>query len=834
MTNISPPISTNNSNSVSLKPKGASKDLLYYYSLLLNNWYLLVLGLMVAAGLYFVKMRYTKPVYRVAGSVMIEDLNQKTVTNDVITEKLGFTKEVSNVEDRIRLLSSTELMERVVDSLRLNVAYVQEGHIIRNELFNQSPLRLQYWNTEGVEKSFQLKILHHDSANFKLFKSESETEIIKYGSPFSFGKRELILRKIGALSGQYPINIVVNDAYNVAQNFSSRLDITQAGRSNVLNMALLDEVPDRAVAIINRLVREYEAFNVEGNNESGRRTLRFIDERLDYVTKELYNVEKNEEDFKQDRNLPILIPEMTKNYLDKTNAVDMKIEGFDNRLAFVNNIERIITAPSTSYQALPFSTEILSSGPLTGLIQRYNDLIAKRNGMLESAKEGNPILASFDEQLRDLKDNILITVQTIKQEVNEQKERARQQLIPLESQINTMPTNQRELTKIMREKGVKETLFLFLLQKREETALTVAAQTAHSRLLERATNRGIVSPQPVQLALFCLFMGLGLPIMFLYLKDLLNNKVYHRAEIDKHLDLPFVGFIPHVRGQKNKLIINDSHSILAESFRLIRSNLQITAADNQKNRTILITSTISSEGKSFIAANLALTLALTGKKVIIVGLDLRKPQISTYLTGQRAKKGISNFLKREAELEEVIESLPACPNLDYIDCGPIPRNPSELMMTEQMKTLFSTLQERYDFIVVDGAPIGIVADSFLLKDYVGQTLVVLRYGYSTTAHLKFMNEVHTQNKLPNMNTLLNDLRSERGNSYNYGYYMSTYYQEKEGIWTRFKKMFKRRPRTREVDKQPQGANTNGQLPRRQPKHNAVSNGQVNNQMVEKK
>jgi tyrosine-protein kinase Etk/Wzc len=832
MNNISLTPTTNNTNSLSLKLKGSSKDMMYYYSLLLNNWYLLALGLIVATGLYYVKMRYTKPIYRVAGSVMIEDINQKSVTNDMITEKLGFDKEVSNIEDRIRLLSSTELMERVVDSLRLNVAYVQEGHIVRNELFNQSPLRLQYWNTEGVEKSFQLKILHHDSANFKLFKSESETEIIKYGAPFSFGKRELILRKTGALNGQYPINIVVNDAYNVAQNYSSRLDITQSGRSNVLNMALLDEVPDRAVAIINRLIREYEVFNMEGNNESGRRTLRFIDERLDYVTKELYSVEKSEEGFKQDRNLPILIPEMTKNYLDKTNAVDMKIEGFDNRLAFVNNIERIITASSTHYQALPFSTEILSSGPLTGLIQRYNDLIAKRNAMLESAKEGNPILTSFDEQLKDLKENILITVQTIKQEVNEQKERARQQLIPLESQINTMPTNQRELTKIMREKGVKETLFLFLLQKREETALTVAAQTAHSRLLERATNRGIVSPQPVQLALFCLFLGLGLPIMFLYIKDLLNNKVYHRAEIDKYLDLPFVGFIPHVRGQKNKLILNDSHSILAESFRLIRSNLQTTATENQKNRTILITSTVSSEGKSFIATNLALTLALTGRKVMLLGLDLRKPQISTYLTGQRAKKGVSNFLKREAELEDIIESLPNCPNLDYIDCGPIPRNPSELMMTEQMKNLFTTLQKRYDFIVVDGAPIGIVADSFLLKDYVGQTLVVLRYGYSTTAHLKFMNEVHVGDKLPNMNTLLNDLRSERGNAYNYGYYMSTYYQEKEGIWTRFKKLFKRKRKAQEVDKYPSFAHTNGQMPPKQPKRNttASSNGKV----VEKK
>jgi tyrosine-protein kinase Etk/Wzc len=822
MTNNVSPQLLRNAQGTPIKAKAPSKDMLYYYSILLNHWYLLVLGLMLGSGLFYAKMRYTKNLYKISGSVLIEDTNQKTVTNEAITQKLGFDKEISNIEDRIRLLGSTEMMERVVDSLRLNVTYIQEGHVMKNELFNESPLRLQYWNTEGSEKDFELKVLHHDSLNFKLLKGAGETALIKYGAPFNYQKRELILRKIGDISDKYPINIRVSDSYAVAQGYSGRIDIVQAGRSNILNISILDELPDRGVAIINRLVREYSTSIMENNNESGRRTLRFIDERLDYVTRELYSVEKNEEGFKQDRNLPILIPEMTKNYIDKSNAVDLKIEALDTRLAFVNSIERIITNPSANrYQALPFSTEILNSGLLTGLIQQYNGLIDKRNLMMESAKEGNPILATFDDQLRNLKENILITVQTIKQEVNEQKERARQQLIPLENQINTMPTNQRELTKIMREKGVKETLFLFLLQKREETALTVAAQVAHSRLLERASNRGIVAPQPLQLALFFLFLGLGIPIIYLYLKDLFNNKVFHRADIDKYLDLPFVGFIPHVKGEKNKLITNDSHSILAESFRLVRSNLQNTA-DNQKNRTILITSTISSEGKSFVAANLALTLALTGKKVIIVGLDLRKPQISTYLTGEKAKKGVSNFLKREAQLEDLIQPLNISPNLDYIDCGPIPRNPSELMMTEQMKIMFTYLQEHYDFVVVDGAPVGIVADSFLLKDYVGQTLVVLRYGYSTTAHLKFMSEVHESNKLPNMNTLLNDLRAERGNSYNYGYYMSTYYQEKDTVLGKIKKLFKGKSKhPNMVSKK-----TNGQTSSKEAKQIVSANGKA--------
>jgi tyrosine-protein kinase Etk/Wzc len=419
--------------------------------------------------------------------------------------------------------------------------------------------------------------------------------------------------------------------------------------------------------------------------------------------------------------------------------------------------------------------------------------------MLESAKEGNPILASGEEELKTLKNNIITSIQTIKQEVNDQKELYRQQIIPLENQINAMPQNDRELTQIMREQGIKQTLFLFLLQKREETALTVAAQVAHSRLLEKATNRGIVSPKPVQMVLFYMFMGLGIPIFFLYLKDLFNDKIYHRSDIDKFLNLPFVGFIPHVGTKGNRLIINDSHSVLAESFRLVRSNLQNTAPLS-KSRTILVTSTVSGDGKSFVTINLALTMALTGKRVIAVGMDLRKPKLEVYLEGEKSEKGLSHFLNGTDSLRDLIQVYDKLPNLHFIDCGTIPRNPSELMMTDKIGELFEYLSTNYDFILVDGAPIGIVADSFLLKEYIQQTLIVLRYGASTNAHLKFLSEVHTENKLPNLNVLMNDLRQERGNSYNYGYYSSSYYQEKPSWWDKFKARFSKKKQKKTVPK----------------------------------
>jgi tyrosine-protein kinase Etk/Wzc len=439
---------------------------------------------------------------------------------------------------------------------------------------------------------------------------------------------------------------------------------------------------------------------------------------------------------------------------------------------------------------LPYTTEILNNAPLIELIKKFNELISRRSQMMESAKEGNPILETHNEELAYLKNNILISVQAVKQEVADQKERYRQQIIPLENQINMMPANERLMASIMREKNIKETLFLFLLQKREETALSVAAQSSSSKLLERASLKGVVSPKPLQMGIFFLFMGLALPMLGLYVKDTFNNKIYHRSELDKYLSAPFVGFVPHVIGKKNKLIINESRSVLAESFRLLRSNLQHTAPQTDRTRCVLISSTVSGEGKSFIAVNLALTVALIGKKVALVGLDLRKPKLEEYLVGERSDIGITNVLQGDMKIQKAMKPFDRLPNLHYVDCGAIPTNPAELLMNDKVEGIFNYLRSNYDYIIIDGAPIGVVADSFLLKDYIDQTLVVLRYGVSIVSHLKFMEEVNTNHKLPNMNVAFNDVKQERGNSYNYGYYSSYYYQEDKSMMHKVKNLFK--------------------------------------------
>ena len=765
-----------------------SKDILYYYSIFLNRWYWVALGLVTGLVMFYLQLRYSKTTYSIGGSVMIEDTEQKSVSKEAMLELGGVAKADENlVEDRIRLLGSTELMNRIVDSLNLNITYSQKGKVKTTELYGDTPLELLYWNTEGAEKNFQLMVRHYDEKRFLLYRTEESTEIMNYGVPFKYGKRELVLKKIGPMTDILPIVIDVRNEYATASKFAEKLSIEQAGRSHILNIAMVDEIPDRAIAIINRLVREYGQMRMESKNDAGRRTMNFIEQRLNFVANELYSVEKEEQDFKQDRGLAVVTSDVAKNIIDKSNAFELKIIGLEERADFIRSIENTITS-SSQYSPLPFSTEILGSTPLITLISQYNTLINRRAQMMESAKEDNPMLKTFDDELKNLRNNILISIQSIKQDVNTAKERYKQQLIPLEDRLNMMPTNERELTKIMREKGIKETLFLFLLQKREETGLNVAAQVPSARLLERATLRSKVSPKPLQLGIFWIFLGIGLPMFLLYMRDMFKDKVLYRSDIDKHLSLPFIGFIPHSRDKRARMVINDSRSVLAESFRLIRSNLQNTAPPN-KNRTILLTSTVSGEGKSFAAINLATTFALTGKKVVILGLDLRKPKMGQYLLETKPdERGIAQFLAGEGRFGDFLKTWDRLPNLHFADCGAIPKNPAELMMTDRLREMFDYCDKHYDFIIVDAAPIGVVADSFLLKDFISQTLVVIRYNFSKTSHLKFMEEMAQGNKLPNMNVMLNDVRQERGNTYNYGYYSSNYYEEeKKGFFEKLKK-----------------------------------------------
>jgi len=388
-----------------------------------------------------------------------------------------------------------------------------------------------------------------------------------------------------------------------------------------------------------------------------------------------------------------------------------------------------------------------------------------------------------------MQSNIRLAIETMQENLNNQLVTIQDRIQPLEERIDRVPSNERQLLQIMRQQQIKEQLFLFLLQKREETALSVAAQTADARVLDRPTRRGRVSPVPMRIYAIACVLGMGLPIGLISLRVLLDNKIRNRDDLEALTQIPFLGSIAQSKKKETIVVKKGSRSAIAEMFRLLRTNLLFNAA-GVASKVMLVTSSVSGEGKTFISINLGSSLALSGKKVILVGLDLRKPKLSQYLTGTKEHRGITNYLVgKDIGLDELIQQVPEYDNLFFLPCGPLPPNPAELLMTEKLQQALRDLKDEFDYVILDTSPVGLVTDALLLEDQVDQSIVVARTDFTTHNLVRMLNEVYQDQKLPRMGIVLNGVTAKQGygygKSYGYGYGYGYYSDDKKRKWWAF-------------------------------------------------
>lgn len=751
----------------------------------MRNWYWPVLGLAIGFAVARVKLRYATTIYQVSGSVLLNDQTQRSLTEEAITAQLGFDQ-TSSVENELQVLKSSSLMRRVVDSLGLHVSYYIQGRVKTTEQYPPIGAKLLTAEPENLAYGAQLRIQLLDDQSFILVRSEEDTLLCQYGTPFRLGEVNYTLEYIGNQPPGTVLLIRVSSPEGVAARYAGALNAQVVGRSNVVSLSLMDPAPEKAVEVIRTLIREYNANLIENKNESGRKTLQFIDERLQYITTELYDVEREVEGYKRGNKLPVGVEERASSYLEKVSAVDEQLMDLELRLAMVNDIENQLNGANSRKGQLPLSSEILSSNALAGLIQDYNKTIAKREELAGTARPDNPVFKNLDNQLAELREAILLSIQTIRRELTARRNTLRERLAPIERQISAIPTNERELLQIMRQQQIKEQLFLFLLQKREETALTVAAQVSNSRILDPPANKGAVSPNRRRIMLMWLLLGFGLPTGVIYFRELLNNRIYSEKEIRRMTSTPFLGQIALARGNNPIVVRKNSRSAVAEMFRLLRTNLQFMSA-GKPAQVILVTSSVSGEGKSFVSINLGLSLALSGKKTILLGMDMRKPKLSRYLTERLAPRGIANFLVGSSPLDDLIQPVTGYENIDYLDCGPIPPNPSELIGSPQTEEMFNQLRARYDYIVVDTAPLGLVTDALLLHKLADQTILVTRFGKTQSNFLLIAEDIYRQQRLPRLGIVLNGVKTTVGYGYGgyfgygYGYGKGYGYYEEESL-----------------------------------------------------
>lgn len=746
------------------------------FFLFLRNWYWLVLGGGIAFAVAWFQLRYAIPIYSVKGTLLIKDQSSNgLLSEDMIVSDLGFNTRL-DINNELELLKSRNMMRDVVDTLKLHISYFAEGRIKTSEIYQATPFKLVILSPEQEAYNTTFRIKPHDATSFALIQGETDTLIHRYDFPFVFNKAQFAVRKTNVITPDNITRIQIRHPESVAQSYANRLNIQTIGRSDVLTIRLQDAVPQKAIDIINTLVEVYNQSNIEDKQLAGQKTLAFIDERLDSISAKLLEVEKEVEGYKRKEDLPIDIAARAQIFIDQITTQDQAIAEIDLQKGLLENIASFFQMDKDRFQALPISSTILQ-GTLATLVAEYNKLILEREQLLNSATTLNPATGLLLAQMENLRENILLSVQNNLQELENRRNQLVKQLDPIIDRISGIPTNERELLQIMRQQKIRETLYLYLLQKREETALSNAAQVSNSRIIDNATLQGQVSPNSRRKYLLNLLLGIGLPAAIIYLLALLDNKIYSERDIKQLTDTPFIGAIGRPSKEQQLVVNKGSRSSVAEMFRLLRTNLQYLAPEKDHS-IIMVTSGTSGEGKTFISVNLGASMALSGKKTILLGFDLRKPKLSEYILGERMPKGISNYLVGQASLNELVVPT-QLDGLFVLPCGPVPPNPAELIMNSRTDQLFQELRESFDAIIIDTAPVGLVTDALLLSTHTIISLYVTRFGKTVKPSLKIIDDIYEENKLPHPCIVINDVKRQKGyygynKSYGYGGYGLAY------------------------------------------------------------
>ncbi|MEZ4779866.1 MAG: polysaccharide biosynthesis tyrosine autokinase [Flavobacteriaceae bacterium] len=770
-------------------------------------WYLFVLGVLIAICLAFIYLRYTTVSYLSTGTVIIKDEKSGGGPEELaaFSGLGGFLSKFNNnkIENEIAIFKSKRIIKEVIAALDLNILYESIGTIKTTELYEYKPFKVQYLTViDSISEKgtfpklfFEIK----DESQFRLYNdSKSIDTIYKFGTKVNlpFGSITVIPNLDSSTKFKSfflkTISVSFSNLDKVATNYQRNLVVVnEISNSNVVRISLESPVRSKAEDFINELVFQYNKDAIDDRGQVAKKTSDFIDSRLEIITKELDSVETNKETFKSSNRLTNIEAQAQ---LILENASDFEKRQFNvnTQLELANTM--IEYMEDSSFNDLLPANLGIEGGDVSESVNNYNELVLQRNRLLKSSTAKNPVVINVNSQIEEIRQNIL---NTLKNTTNSLKVSLRDlnfQESVLNSKLSKVPTNEKIYRGIERQQIIKEQLYLFLLQQREEAAISLAVTSPKAKVVDKADSSIFpVSPKKSIIYLGALLSGLLLPFLFLYLRQLFNNKIANRRDIEHSMPyLNLIGEIPKLKKDEQQLIQLNDRSILAESFRILRTNLQylfINKLENaQKSNTVFVTSTIKGEGKTFVAFNLALTIALTGKKVVLVGGDIRNPQLHRYLSkSSQNSKGLTEYIiDPSISIQDISAKSKENENLSIILSGAIPPNPAELLMESRTKQIFDELRQIYDFVVVDTAPSMLVTDTILINKLADVTLYVFRAGYTEKNLLEFVKDAMEDGRLVNVAGVLNNVSmSNFGYGNKYGY---SYNDEKPSFWNR---LFKR-------------------------------------------
>jgi tyrosine-protein kinase Etk/Wzc len=747
------------------------KEVLLKY---LTRWPWFLAGLVLALAGGFSYLYLAIPQHEAQATILIRDDSKGGGgLNEVVAfEDLGILTRKSNLENEIEILKSRTIMLRVVHELGLNFRYYTEKRPRNFELYLNPPFIIEAADSGSEIESALFYIDKTDNGAYTIVDLNGKSLLnVLTDMPFTTRSGKIIIREnkgySGPLKGRYLVQ--TESASKTASAYAARLKIESAdAKSNVIRIKLKDPIQEKAVDILQSLIKQYRIDAIEDKNQVSLNTSAFINERIRFITGELSEVENSAQNYKTGNSL-VDIPSESGIILEAEASNEREIiqAGIQGQLArYVLEYLDGMRSPS---DLLPANLG-LSDAPVSAMIAEHNKLVLERNRILKNSSDQNPISTQLQDHIVNLRNSISEALKNLVQTLKLRERNLRDQAAVINKRITSVPRFEREFREIQRQQQIKESLYLYLLQKREETAIALAVTVSNAKVIDPAQGSGeVVSPDRRVVFSVSILLGLLLPAALIYIRGLFDTKVHGRKDLSRS-EIPFLGEIPSSDFDQKLVIRADDRSGISEAFRSLRTNISFMLSRNMgKAPVVFITSTLAKEGKTFLAINLAAITAATGKKVLLAGLDLRTPRILEYLN-MPAGRGITNHLiDSSSKIEDFIVPIPDIDNLYVLPSGDIPPNPAELLLSTRLDEIFSTLRNHFDYIVVDTAPAGLVTDTILASGQADVIIYVLRAGLTDKNTLTIPETLHREKKLPNMAYLINDARHAGSYGYAYGY-----------------------------------------------------------------
>ena len=552
-----------------------------------------------------------------------------------------------------------------------------------------------------------------------------------------------------------------------AERLIRKLRITPKSKeSNIVDLTLDDEVPERAILIVNQVIHVYDSLALAKQHESSQNVISFIDQRLEVVANDLNSIEQELQVYKSTMGISSLPLEGQAHFL-RVQQINQETEGINKQENILYQLETYMSVRDLAKKNIPAIVDLTNPALMALVVQLFQaEVELERLGKISGP--ANPQVVFLKGQILKLKPAITESIQNLRTGYSAARKLNQGEIEKAEALLKDVPLEEKKLVDITRRQEVKNAIYTYLLQKREETQVSSVANTLKTQVLEQASVTGLFSLVKGQVYLLSLLGGIGLAISIIGVKEALNFAVASRLDIERIVDAPIIGELGLLKDMEGGLLVmKDSTTVISEQFRDLRSNLNYLNIDNPKKVT-LVTSSIMGEGKSMISLNIALGLSLIGKKVLIMELDLRRPKISKRL-GIKSTPGISNYLIGDTKISDIIRSVPGVDNLFIASCGNIPPNPTELIISTQMEELMKIVEADFDYVIIDSPPIGIVTDAKLLAPYASNTLYVIRERVTPLILLSMIAELKNKNILPHMGIVYNGVKSEKFLGYKYGY-----------------------------------------------------------------